>query len=137
MLPSFINIPLISSFLLTLSIPLIYLLNLLTIAQFPHTVSLPLTIILISLIISFVGMTLWALSYFHLGKSFGVLPKKQKRIKAGLYKYLNHPMYLGIFLTFIGLSLANQSLPGLLFTLLITTPMLIIRAHLESKSLSP
>lgn len=44
-------------------------------------------------------------------------------------------MYIGISLVFFGLSLANQSKEGLLFTIAIMLPLLIIRAILEDKKL--
>jgi protein-S-isoprenylcysteine O-methyltransferase Ste14 len=72
----------------------------------------------------------------NLGMSFGVLPKKQKRIKTGFYKYLRHPMYVGIWSTFLGLSLANASWQGLVFLNILMTPLLFIRAIFEDKKLT-
>jgi protein-S-isoprenylcysteine O-methyltransferase Ste14 len=87
------------------------------------------------LIISFTGLILWISSMIELGSSFGVLPRKQKKTKTGIYRYLNHPMYIGISMTMLGISLANGSLQGLIFTLMILVPILIIRSRMESRIL--
>lgn len=70
-----------------------------------------------------------------LGGKFGVLPQQQKRIKHGIYWYLNHPMYLGIRSTFTGISLATQSWEGLIFTQIVMVPVLIIKAYYEDRQL--
>ena len=126
---------LVFEFLLTFLIPFLYLTNIYIAFISPKTINLPLFFVLLGLIVAFVGLIIWVASYINLGHSFGVLPKKQKRVKAGLYKYTNHPMYIGIFLTFLGLSLANLSFPGLIFLVFVITPVLFIRARFEDKKL--
>lgn len=133
----YINIRQIFSFAATFGIPLLYLYNLAIIYRFSNTLLLPLPIILLGLIMAFIGIQLWAISFITLGraKAFGVLPQKQKRIRKGIYRYFSHPMYVGIWLMFIGLSLADQSKAGLLFTNIVMLPLLIIRALAEEKLL--
>ncbi len=128
------------SFYLTVGIPLIYLLNLFLIAFFPNTFMISNILIsniakITGLMISFTGLILWISSMIELGSLFGVLPRKQKKIKTGIYRYLNHPMYIGISMTMLGISLANGSLQGLIFALMILVPILIIRSRMESRIL--
>ena len=122
-------------FVATLLVPLLYLLNIEIILKTPSSFSSPFFIIAGGALIAIAGLIIWAVSYINLGKSFGVLPQKQKRIKKGIYKYLRHPMYVGIYVTFFGLSLANQSWQGLVFLNLILLPLLFIRAFFEEKKL--
>jgi protein-S-isoprenylcysteine O-methyltransferase Ste14 len=123
------------SFCLTIAIPLLYLLNIFLAYFAKNSYTGPMFLILLGILFSFVGLTFWFSSFITLRKKFQVLPTKQKAIKKGLYRYFKHPMYIGIWLTFLGLSLANQSLLSLLFLLIIMTPILIIRAKLEEKKL--
>ncbi len=132
----YISIKEIGKFYLTITIPLFYLFCLYIIARFPHTISFPITYVYAGLLLSFVGIVFWFLSFIQLGKSFGVLPQKQKRIRRGIYRYLKHPMYVGMSLTYVGLGLANQSQQGLFVTLLLLIPLLVLRASLEENKLS-
>lgn len=116
-------------------IPSIYLVNLYLIAYYT-SVQEQVWIMGTGLIVSLVGIGTWIHSYISLGKSFGVLPKRQKRVVGGIYRYLKHPMYVGIMLTFVGLASANGSRLGLGFSLLVLLPVLVIRAYLEEKELS-
>lgn len=95
-----IILKLILSFYLTIAFPLIYLLNLAIIILYPNEFNLSSLILIIGFIFTLAGLLLWFISFIHLGSAFGVLPKKQPRVKRGIYKYLSHPMYLGIFFTF-------------------------------------
>lgn len=90
----------------------------------------------LGLLVTVFGVMFWITSMINLGSSFGILPKKQKRVKAGLYKYFNHPMYIGISATVIGLSITNNSYVGLVFYCLILLPITIVRARFEEKSLT-
>ncbi len=118
----------------TVGIPLLYFFVLYT-ASHGGTIAVPLLFQLFGLLICGVGIFFWLLSYLQLGHSFGVLPTKKKRVTTGLYGRYKHPMYIGITMTFFGLSLANQSLAGILSTLIILLPILIIRARLEERQL--
>ena len=128
------NIRYILEFYGTVGIPLLYFFVLYT-ASLGNTLPVPVIFQLFGLILAVLGLGFWLLSYLHLGHGFGVLPKSQKRVTRGLYGRYHHPMYIGITLTFFGLSLANQSLAGLLGTLLVLLPVLVIRAKLEERKL--
>ena len=131
------------NFYLTILIPLLYVAILYITYHTPNTFpqnEITKTrnneITFFSLIITFIGLTLWLTCYYYLKNSFGVLPRTPKKIiKSGPYKYMNHPMYIAIFLTFTGLALANQSLYGFLTNLLILTPVNFYRGHQETKQL--
>jgi len=132
---------LILQFYLTLLIPGIYLIILYLIATYPQTFPSPNFLNssiakIINLILSLIGILIWITSYFYLNNSFGVLPTDKPRVTTGPYKYLSHPMYLGIFLTFNGLALATLSLPGFITNFFLLTPINFIRAKSESQHLT-
>ena len=131
-----INWKLVFSFWATLFIPLLYLVNIYIAAIYGNTFNISLQLRFLGIILSMVGIIFWIISYINLGHSFGVLPKKQKRVKRGLYKYFNHPMYMAIFTTFLGMSIANASWQGLIFLNIVILPILFIRAHFEDKNLT-
>lgn len=130
-----IKVRLIISFYLTILIPILYLVNIYLAYFYSNTIELSPVLILTGIISFTVGLIFWIISFYNLRKVFGVLPQKQKKIKVGLYKYFKHPMYIGIFLTFLGLSLANASKPGLLFLFFVILPVLILRIIFEEKKL--
>ncbi|PIP75040.1 MAG: hypothetical protein CO135_00875 [Candidatus Levybacteria bacterium CG_4_9_14_3_um_filter_35_16] len=130
-----INWKLVWSFYVTFAIPLLYLTNIYLAYSFPKTINGSIFTTIAGTIIAVTGLCIWLTSYLHLGKSFGVLPQKQKRVVSGIYKYINHPMYLGIWLTLLGLSLANSSRVGIIFLCLIITPLFALRIKLEEKKL--
>jgi len=70
-----------------------------------------------------------------LGRSLAVLPGSEKLITAGIYKYLRHPIYVGIDLTLAGLFLALGSTYGFLYLVLVVLPLNILRSRLEEKAL--
>lgn len=88
-----------------------------------------------ALLVGFSGLILWFLGFFYLRRSFALLPKAEKLVKNGPYKFMKHPIYVGITLAFAGLAIAKGSAYGLLFALFITTPMNIIRALNEERLL--
>ncbi|OGH10278.1 MAG: hypothetical protein A2152_01725 [Candidatus Levybacteria bacterium RBG_16_35_6] len=123
------------SFALTIIIPILYFVNIFIAYFVRNTYNGPAFLVLLGIPIAFFGLVFWTTSLINIRKVFGVLPQEQKRIRTGLYRYFKHPMYLGIWFTFLGLSLANQSWPSFLFLFVIMTPILVIRAIIESKKL--
>lgn len=87
------------------------------------------------LILFFLGTLIWIWGFFSLGKLFYILPKPIGFTKKGIYKYVSHPIYLGIVLVFLGLSISSGSLITLLYVLFILTPFNLIRIYLENKHL--
>lgn len=123
-------------FIGTIFIPLLYLTNIFIAFNNPYSFKPTFSLVLLGVVLAFLGLILWIASYINLGKSFGVLPQKQKKITKGVYKYFNHPMYIAIWLTFLGISLANASWQSLVFLNVVITPLLFIRALLEEKKLT-
>lgn len=119
----------------TIAIPIIYLIGLWQVI-YGEKMNLPSGVQLIGLGAAVLGIGVWTMSYLHLGNSFGVLPRKQRRVNNGIYRLVKHPMYKGIMLTYLGLSMANQSYGGAWFSVFILLPLLYIRARLEDKQLS-
>src|SRR4030067_2241341 len=119
------------SFALTIIIPILYFINIFLAYFIRNTYDGPVFLVLLGIPVAFFGLIFWATSFINIRKVFGVLPQEQKRIKTGLYRYFRHPMYWGIWFTFLGLSLANESYPSLLFLFIVITPTLIIRALIE------
>ncbi|MFH2085350.1 MAG: methyltransferase [bacterium] len=118
----------------TVGIPLVYLGGLWLIV-YGERMQIPLEYRIGGLIGAVTGIGLWILSYLHLGSSFGVLPRTQKRVTRGVYGYLKHPMYKAIMLTFLGLSFANGSVAGAWYCVLVLCPLLYVRARLEERRL--
>jgi len=129
------NWRLILEFYAIAAIPLLYLTNIYLAYSFPKTIPSSIITTIIGTVTAIIGLSVWITSYLHLGKSFGILPQNQKRISKGIYKYISHPMYLGIWLTFLGLSLAQASKAGIIFLCLVITPLFALRIKLEEKKL--
>jgi protein-S-isoprenylcysteine O-methyltransferase Ste14 len=121
-------------FYATIFIPLIYFV-ILYLASIGNTINTPIIFRGFGLLLIPIGLGFWFLSYLQLGSSFGVLPRSRNRVTHGLYSRYHHPMYIGIILTFFGVSLANQSLAGIAATILLLLPLLLIRAKLEEHQL--
>lgn len=90
---------------------------------------------IIGLIISFAGLLLWAFGFFSLGKNFYILPEPIGHTTSGIYKIVSHPIYFGISLTFIGLSLSVGSGPGLFYSIFVLSIFNYLRAKREEKYL--
>lgn len=130
-----IKLKYILEFYITLGVPLIYLAGL-YFATLTGSLVVPQALRLMSLLGVAAGIIIWILSYLTLSSSFGVLPRTQVRVKRGVYRHFRHPMYLGIILTYLCLSIANQSKAGVIFTLIILLPLLVLRAFFENKLLT-
>jgi|SRR3972149_7113444 len=130
-----INWKLVFSFWGTFFVPLLYILNIYVAIVTPDSFKAPFELRIFGIAVAIFGLVFWVVSFLNLGSSFGVLPQKQKRVKKGLYKYFNHPMYIGISAVMIGLAIANASWQGLIFYNLILLPVLIIRSRAEEKIL--
>lgn len=91
---------------------------------------------IIGLIITLIGIVFWSWGFILLGKkSFSVLPKAKILQTTGIYRYFRHPIYLGIILTYSGLSLCLASITALLYVFLVICSLCLIRAIKEEKVL--
>ncbi len=87
------------------------------------------------LAVGFTGMILWILSMFTLGPSLAVLPGTDHLVTRGIYRYLRHPIYVGIALTLSGLFLACGSIVCLIYVIVVVIPLNIFRAKAEEQVL--
>ncbi len=92
-------------------------------------------VVIAGLIVGMTGMMIWITSMVHLGKSLAVLPGSKQLVKQGIYRFVRHPIYLGINLTFLGMNLCVGSVWGMAYVLVIILPLNFIRARLEDRAL--
>ena len=70
----------------------------------------------------------------ELGRFFSfevVIQKDHKLVKKGLYKYVRHPMYLGMLFIFFGLAISLNSFYGVLALVVFYIPALLYRISSE------
>ncbi len=78
------------------------------------------------------------LSFKSLGNNYSIeilLYKEHKLVTTGLYGIVRHPQYLSQLLADLSVGVALLSMPVVLVTLLLSIPMLIIRAKKEDEML--
>jgi protein-S-isoprenylcysteine O-methyltransferase len=83
-----------------------------------------------------IGVRQWAIAV--LGRFFSLnvrVVEDHRVIEKGPYRLVRHPSYTGVLITFIGLSLAVQSLGALLFLLAVFTVSFGYRMRVEEKTL--
>jgi protein-S-isoprenylcysteine O-methyltransferase Ste14 len=119
----------------TLLVPVVYLVGLMLVAR-GEQAELVSGLRLIGLGAALAGIGLWIASYVSLGRHFGVLPRRQVTTHRGVYRDRKHPMYLAILATYIGLSVANASVSGLVYSVFFLAPLLWVRARLEERQLT-
>ena len=85
--------------------------------------------------IGLAGLALWILGTINMGKSLAVLPGADRLVVRGIYKYIRHPIYIGINFTILGLTVASGSTFGLAFLIIVVIPLNIVRARFEEKAL--
>jgi len=84
------------------------------------------------------GMLLFVWAATHIkGAILGeVKPKIDVLVQIGPYRYIRHPVYLGITIALIGVTVSGRSWPGLIGVFLLFLPTAIYRAKLEEQELS-
>ena len=84
------------------------------------------------------GMILFAWGVAYLKKVFlgYVEPKSDTLITSGPYRFARHPVYLGMVISAIGLTIGLRSLWAVLAVLLLLVPTGIYRARLEERALA-
>ena len=124
------------SFYLTILIPLLYIPPLYFSYQSWQSQALIVNLWTITaLIITFLGLGLWFAGYYCLGRSFSVVPQAKLLKTSGVYRYLRHPIYAAIVITYLGLAFLSKSYKAAWYTLIVVVPLLIIRAVKEEKIL--
>lgn len=91
------------------------------------------------MIVIIAGVLIWLAGRFSLGKFFilnlGMLDS-HKLVKKGIYKHIRHPIYLGMFLIFIGIiTMLSGILTGAVMAV-ITLPTMIHDIVTEERFLS-
>ncbi len=76
------------------------------------------------------GFTLSTLALIDLGYSFGVSPSVRKPVRSGLYRFINHPMYIGYCIAEVGMVLIAPIPNSIIFFFSII--LYIARAKAES-----
>ena len=92
-------------------------------------------LVYVGLTVGLSGIALWMLAMLHLGKSLAVLPGGERLVTRGVYRYLRHPVYMGIDMTLFGLFLAVGSTYGMIYFGVVVVPLNVIRSRLEEKAL--
>lgn len=63
--------------------------------------------VIVAVSVASFGISLWA--RLSLGRSIGLVPAQRKLIMHGAYRFMRHPMYTAIFLSYLALGLQNFS----------------------------
>ena len=121
---------------LDFSIPSLYLLPLLVVFFLPKNFGFGNeNLVPFSLAIGMSGLALWITGMACLGKALRILPGADSIVGRGIYRFIRHPIYVGIGLTHFGLFFACGSTFGIIYTSILIIPMNIIRAQLEEKAM--
>ena len=93
---------------------------------------------IIALLIYFLGLVLRYYSLTLLGKNFSrnvEVDEDQELVSVGTYKYLRHPLYLGLFLLVIVIPLYSGNIPMFLISIALMFKVINIRIKEEEKSM--
>jgi protein-S-isoprenylcysteine O-methyltransferase Ste14 len=84
------------------------------------------------------GMALFALAVAYLKKAFlgDVEPVTDRLVTTGPYRFVRHPLYLGMLVAAFGVAVAFRSVWGLSITLAVFAPAGLWRARLEEQALA-
>ncbi|HCG74165.1 isoprenylcysteine carboxylmethyltransferase family protein [Nitrospinaceae bacterium] len=123
-------------FLLNILVPSLYLLPLVFAYLGPKNFGFGYDeLVYAGLSVGAVGVILWILAMLTLGPSLAVLPGTDRLVTYGVYRYLRHPVYVGIVLTLGGLLLACGSTICLIYVFVVVVPLNIFRARTEEQVL--
>ena len=106
---------------------------------FPLPFDLPMAVRLVGLAIAIVSAVFAAWAMWSLGKSYGIrmdLFEGHRLITTGPYRFVRHPMYLGIATFHVGATLAMESLVLLGVTVLYVVPFTLARIAEEDRVLA-
>jgi len=91
----------------------------------------------LGLIFVALGMSLaiWASVHIKSAILGEVEPRIQVLVQEGPYRFVRHPVYLGMTVAFLGATIALRSWVGMIGVLLLFLPSVIYRARLEDEAL--
>lgn len=87
------------------------------------------------LILSGTVIILWAVSVLRSGVVGRIEPRRLRIVTHGAYRYIRHPVYVGLVLVLLGVSLRLRSWPGIAATALLFLPCAVYRARREEHAL--
>jgi protein-S-isoprenylcysteine O-methyltransferase Ste14 len=93
---------------------------------------------MLSLAVLLAGLAIRLTAIFTLGKSFSVrvtIRAEQTIQRAGLYRIVRHPSYLGLLIMFLAIGLQTRNWASLIAILVPTTLALLYRIHVEETAL--
>lgn len=103
-----------------------------------HTLELPPEARPIGLWVVAVGLSLIAWSLVVLGEGMlgGVEPTASRLVSRGPYRYVRHPIYVGMLIAMVAYGVAAGSWPGLVATGVLVVPAIVFRAAREERALA-
>ena len=123
-------------FFFNISVPSLYLLPLLIVFFLPKNFGFGNEdLVPYSLAVGISGLTLWITGMAYLGKALRVLPGADVIVARGVYRFIRHPIYVGIVFTHFGLFFSCGSIFGMIYLFVIIIPLNIIRAQFEEKAM--
>jgi len=84
------------------------------------------------------GIIIRILGKRDLGKQFSwkvKIVKRHKLVTTGIYKHIRHPLYFGLFISWLGFAFVMRSLQGILAAIFLLLPSLYYRIYVEEKAL--
>ena len=90
-------------------------------------------------IVMLVGLAIRWTAIFTLGKSFSsnvAIQESQQITRAGLYRFVRHPSYLGLLLVFLAVGLHSRNWISLAVVIVPTIAALLYRIHVEEAALA-
>ena len=85
-------------------------------------------------VIALLGLSIFIYARFSLGRNIGFVPAQRQLVTSGAYAYVRHPVYTGIFVTYLGLILRSYS-PVNLAAVIILSGLWIIKSFIEESFL--
>src|SRR5271165_2233427 len=85
---------------------------------------------LVTDVIAILGLGIFIYARLSLGRNIGFVPAQRQLVSSGAYAYVRHPVYTGIFVTYLGLILRTYS-PVNLATVIILSGLWVIKSFIE------
>ncbi len=87
------------------------------------------------IVVTGMSLVVWAATYIKEAFLGEVEPRLDVLVRDGPYRFIRHPVYFGMTLALVGVTVALRSWPGLIGVFLLFLPSEIYRARLEEKAL--
>jgi protein-S-isoprenylcysteine O-methyltransferase Ste14 len=92
---------------------------------------------IVGIVLVLIGFAILLVAQITLGRyhaSVLVIWENHQLIRHGIYRYIRHPLYLGVLIACIGLAVYGSSLPGIL-TMSALIPIFLFRIRIEERML--